>query len=40
VVDEQRDLSTGANDYVSATDVSRRGVTMMKIVNFYNRKDT
>jgi endonuclease/exonuclease/phosphatase family metal-dependent hydrolase len=40
VVDERTDLSRGANDDVIATDIRRRGETIMRIVNGYNQKDT
>jgi len=39
VVDEQTDLSRGANDDVIATDVRRRGEKIMRIVNIYDQKD-
>jgi len=38
-VDEQMDLSRGANDDVVATDVRRRGEKIPPIVNIYNQKD-
>jgi hypothetical protein len=39
VVDEQTDLSRGANDDVIATDVRRRGEMITGIVNIYDQKD-
>jgi len=40
VVDEQTDLSRGANEYVIATNVRRRGERITRIVNVYNQKNT
>jgi len=38
VVDEQTDLSRGANEDVIATDVRRRGERIMRIVNVYDQR--
>jgi len=39
VVDEESDLSRGANDDVMATDLRRRGEMIIRIVNIYDHKD-
>jgi hypothetical protein len=39
VVDEQTDLSRGANDDVIVTDVRRRGEKISRIVNIYDQRD-
>jgi len=39
VVDEQTDLSRGANDNVIAPDVRRRGAKIMRIVDVYDQKN-
>jgi hypothetical protein len=40
VVDQQTDLSGGANNKVILTDIRRRGEKITRIVNVYNQKDT
>jgi hypothetical protein len=39
VVDEQTDLSRGANEDVIATDIRRRGERITRIVNIYDQKN-
>lgn len=39
MVDERIDLSRGANNDVTATDVRRRGEKITRIVNIYDPRD-
>jgi len=40
VVDDRMDLSRNANEDVIATDLSRRGESIPRIVNIYDQKNT